>query len=267
MGRLTSEELSKKMDAAVIRRLENYVYRLIDPRNGETFYVGVGKNKRVLDHVRGALRPAETAPGMEPNELDYEDEANLKLARINQIRKAGFEVGHIIHRHGITDPKTARLVEAALIDAYPGISNRLTGHGSTDYGCRHLEEIIRAEALEEFVPTEPLVLISIGQTFEEDTESVYENTCKAWRASLDRAKAYCLVLAHSGGIVRGVFRPTEWVEATRANFPKLAADMPTRIGFHGKEAEPEVQSQYMNHRVPTQYRAPGAANPFRYIDV
>jgi hypothetical protein len=60
MGRWTIDELATKMDEAVLRRLENYVYRLIDPRNGETFYVGVGRGKRVLDHVRGTLQPAPT---------------------------------------------------------------------------------------------------------------------------------------------------------------------------------------------------------------
>jgi uncharacterized protein len=49
-----------------------------------------------------------------------------------QIRKSGFDVAHIIHRHGIFDAKTARIVGAALIDAYPGLSNRVGGHGSLD---------------------------------------------------------------------------------------------------------------------------------------
>ena len=38
-----------------IDKLGHYVYRLIDPRNGNTFYVGVGKGNRVFDHVKGAI--------------------------------------------------------------------------------------------------------------------------------------------------------------------------------------------------------------------
>ena len=38
---------------AVSQKLGNYVYRLIDPRNGEAFYVGKGKGNRVFAHVRG----------------------------------------------------------------------------------------------------------------------------------------------------------------------------------------------------------------------
>ena len=38
----------------VARRVGNYVYRLIDPRNGETFYVGKGRRNRVFQHVQAA---------------------------------------------------------------------------------------------------------------------------------------------------------------------------------------------------------------------
>jgi hypothetical protein len=41
--------------AEVAKKLGYYVYRLIDPRNGETFYVGKGKG-RVFQHARGALK-------------------------------------------------------------------------------------------------------------------------------------------------------------------------------------------------------------------
>lgn len=40
----------------VVEKLKSYVYRLIDPRNGETFYVGKGKGNRVFSHVEGEKR-------------------------------------------------------------------------------------------------------------------------------------------------------------------------------------------------------------------
>ena len=33
-------------------KLRTYVYRLIDPRNGEIFYVGKGQGNRVFSHIR-----------------------------------------------------------------------------------------------------------------------------------------------------------------------------------------------------------------------
>mgnify|MGYP003382716714 CR=1 FL=1 len=37
-------------------RLENYVYRLIDPATGSTFYVGRGVKNRCFSHVDAARR-------------------------------------------------------------------------------------------------------------------------------------------------------------------------------------------------------------------
>jgi uncharacterized protein len=38
--------------AEVAAQLKWYVYRLIDPRNGETFYVGKGRADRVFQHAK-----------------------------------------------------------------------------------------------------------------------------------------------------------------------------------------------------------------------
>src|ERR1700733_10503582 len=93
----------------VADKLQTYVYRLIDPRNGETFYVGKGKGNRVFDHIKDEIK-------IEGDDIDN------KMKRIREIRTAGFEVAHVIHRHGMED-STAFQVEAALIDAYPGVTN------------------------------------------------------------------------------------------------------------------------------------------------
>jgi hypothetical protein len=137
----------------VVKHLKWYVYRLIDPRNGETFYVGNGRGDRIFQHAKGALGAGERQ--------DAEDIIDLKLQRIKEISAAGLEIGHVIHRHGIESEKLAFQIEAALIDAYPGLTNRVSGHGADDYGVRHVEEIVKEYAAPAFKPGESLILICL----------------------------------------------------------------------------------------------------------
>ena len=46
------------------------------------------------------------------------------------------------------DEETAFEVEAALIEAYPGVTNVMSGVGSNDYGVMHAQEIIRRYSAE-----------------------------------------------------------------------------------------------------------------------
>lgn len=242
----------------VAEHLKYYVYRLIDPRNGETFYVGKGKRDRIFQHALGALANVEKG--------ENEDAIVLKHQRIKDIRAAGLEVAHVIHRHGITSPEVAYEVEAALIEAYPGLTNIAGGHGSGDYGVRHVEEIITEYAAQPFEPAEPLILISIGRSFDEENKSIYEAVRGFWRIDLKRAARYRLVIAHRRGLVVGVFRPKEWFPATRGNFDFLEADIEGRAGFIGEPAESEVSNYYLRKRVPEKYRVKGAANPVRFVE-
>jgi len=241
----------------VAERLGWYVYRLIDPRNGETFYVGKGTGNRVFQHARAALAATED-----------EDREDLKFQQIKEIIAAGLPVLHVIHRYNIDNEKAAFQIEAAVIDAYPGLRNRVGGHGSGDYGVRHVKEIIAEYAAQDFEVMEPLVLISIAKTFDDSSKSIYDAVRCCWRIDPNRAKRYKLVLAHRRGLVVGVFRPSgDWIPATTAMFPgQLENDIQGRYGFVGVEAEPETVVLYSQKRVPDKYRTKGAANPIRFIE-
>ena len=251
----------------VAEQLKWYVYRLIDPRNGETFYVGKGRGDRVFEHARGDYTDAAVS------DVDYrEDAADLKLQRIRNIRAVRLEVGHIIHRHGIEREDVAYEVEAALIDAYPGLTNQVGGHGSGDYGSRHVEEIVAQYAAEPFEVKESLMLIYVGRDLDHWQGNSYQAVRCAWRLNSTKANDYGLVLAHANGLVVGAYRPsTEWIPATRENFPgRLGEDFiepetgsPTRWGFVGDPAN-DVWHQYVGKRVPDEYK--GAQNPVRYCD-
>lgn len=230
----------------VVAKLEAYVYRLIDPRNGETFYVGKGRGDRVFDHARARLT---------------EDEPDTKMARIRDIQLAGHEVAHVIHRHGLDDA-TAHEVEAAVIDAFPGLTNVATGLGSSSRGSMHADDVVREYSAEVATFEHDAVLINVNRSATE--RPLYDATRFAWRLDRDRVEGVHLVFAVIQGLIVGAFIPERWLDATEANFPGLGA-APGRLGFVGKDAPQAIADYYVGKRIPDEYRKQGAANPVKYV--
>lgn len=235
----------KSFPAGVADKLKTYVYRLIDPRNGETFYVGKGQGNRVFDHSRAEV---------------VEDDPDNKLKRIREIRHAGFEVGHVIHRHGM-DGRTAFEVESALIDAYSGLTNAMNGVGGNDFGVMHAREIIERYAAAPAVFQHRAILISVNKTAAE--HSLYEAVRFAWKIDRNKAQTAEVVLATVQGLIVGAFVADEWLPATSENFPGRE-NVPGRYGFRGREAPEAISRLYVRRRVPDEYRKRGAANPVKY---
>ena len=234
----------------VADKLSYYVYRLIDPRNGETFYVGKGLKNRVFAHVRG--------------ELDADDDSlSEKIQRIRQIRLSGFAVAHVIHRHGLTEDQAFE-VEAALIDAYPQTTNQVGGRASDERGLMHAKQIIERYEAPEAVFDHKVVLITINRSAEE-RQSIYSAVHYAWKIDPKKAATAEFVLAVRQGLIVGVFVAEKWLEATTQNFPGTAADRPGRWGFIGREAPATIASLYLRKRLPDTMRKKGAANPVRYL--
>jgi hypothetical protein len=231
----------------VTRKLKTYVYRLIDPRNGETFYVGKGKGDRVFSHVRGEQK-------IEGDDLDN------KMKRIREINLAGLEVAHVIHRHGMDDD-TAFEVEAALLDAYPGLTNIAGGAGSSDYGVMHAKEIIARYSAEPAVFQHKALLINVNKSAAET--SLYEATRYAWGVNKANAEQAEVILANLQGLIVGAFVAHEWLPATAENFPGHEPLL-GRFGFIGEEASDEIKRSYVGKRVPDKYRKRGARRSFRY---
>ena len=122
---------------------------------------------------------------------------------------------------------------------------------------------------EEFQAKEPLMLISIRVTYGL-WDDPYDAVRYAWRVSLDRVAQHKLVLAHVKGTVVGAYRPTQWLPATRENFPDQAkryGDVGDRLhlrGFVGKPAEQDVWDYYVSKRAPKLFL--GARNAVRYLN-
>lgn len=229
--------------------LQHYVYRLIDPRNGETFYVGKGVGNRLFAHVKG--------------ELDAGDDGlNQKIQRIREIRLAGFEVAHVVHRHGL-DSATAFEVEAALIDAYPAVTNLVGGHGSDERGVMHSRQIIeRYEApVAEFLHRVMIININRSAT---ERDSAYEAVRYAWKIDVRKARAVDFVLAAQQGLIVGAYVADEWMQAKPLHFPGTTEERVGRWGFVGRDAPDDIWKLYVRKRVPDAFRKQGAANPIRY---
>jgi hypothetical protein len=231
----------------IAEKLGFYVYRLIDPRNGETFYVGRGRGNRVFHHAADELGAG----------ADVQSE---KLQRIRRIRSAGFKVAHVIHRHGL-DSHTAIEVEAALIDAYPGTTNVASGHEADERGVMHADEIIRRYQAPVARFEHDLVLISVNWSALE--RSIYEAVRHAWKIDPRKAAKADYVLGVHRGLIVGVFKVDSWLRATAENFPGMPVHE-DRWGFVGREAPEDVQKLYLHKRLPDQLRARGSQNPIRY---
>lgn len=249
-------EKQKQFSELVTRKLEHYVYRLIDPRNGTTFYIGRGQGNRVFSHAAGQEKTIEP----EENEA-------LKLKTIWAIKNAGFEVQHVIHRHGM-DEDTAKEVEAALIDSYPGLTNIQGGYDGRR-GVMHADEVIGLYEAPEAEFRHNVMLINVNKSSED--QDLYDAVRYAWKVSLENARKSEYVLAVRRGLIIGVFKATEWLPATMENFPDFNRDgygpREGRYGFRGCDASEDVKRLYLHKRVPDEHRKPGAANPIRYVMV
>ncbi len=228
--------------------LKYYVYRLIDPRNGQTFYVGKGVDNRVFSHARGEME----ASG---------DRLSSKMQIIRDIRLAGFDVAHVIHRHGM-DEQTAFEVEAALIDAYPETTNIVSGHYCDERGVMHSQQIIEQYQAEEIIFHHKVLMINIGQTATEYND-IYEAVHYAWVIDPKRASKAQYILAMRQGLVIGVFVAEKWLNANQENFPNRTP-VAGRWGFIGHPAPDDVALLYMRKRLPDKMKKKGSSNPVRY---
>jgi len=158
-------------------------------------------------------------------------------------------------------------VEAALIDATPGLTNQISGIDSTELGPAHTLEIIRRYSAKELTinPAHRIMAINISRTFNE--KMLYDAVRCAWRVSLPRARRANLVFAMLQGVCRAVYVPRTWLPATQGNFPGLISDdRPGRYGFVGDSAEKAILKRYLNKRLPLELkRTRGMASPVRYF--
>ena len=234
----------RKFTKGVSEQLGHYVYLLINPRSGQTFYVGRGQGNRIFSHINEELQ------------LDSEEaEITAKLETIREIRRAGLEPAHVIHRHGL-DEETAKEVETALMDYTPGLTNIAPGSGS-NRGPANAVELERRYARQTIVPDpeHKLLYIKTGKDAIKAKGSLYEAVRRSWKLRVESAQQANYVIAVVGQVCQGVFKPTRW---------KRSVDKDGRWEFEGQEVFGEVAAKYVDNLIPEDKRKPGQANPVQY---
>lgn len=234
----------ERFSSDVCKKLGYYVYRLVDPRDGHTFYVGKGTGNRVFDHVKGVLKAGE-------------DAGTAKIATIREIMSAGLDVIHIIHRYGLKDESVAFEVESAVIDCFPGLTNVQSGHNAERgvINAFTLQRDLAAPYYEEPDDIEYLILKTTQKRINE--VGIYEATRKAWRLDIKRAKRCQYVFSVVDGIVRKVYEvvPNSWKETEEGS---------GRYEFVGNDAPEAIRARFEDKRVPEAYAGKGKANPVQY---
>ncbi len=237
-------------DNKTIEQLSYYVYVLIDPQTDRPFYIGKGIGNRVFNHKNDAE--------------NLEDISTLKLDTIRKIKNNGFEVKHIIIRHGLKESEAFE-IEASLIDFGNyiglGLTNVVEGHHVGYKGLMTTDEVIRlhnAESLYELY--HPVVFVNINKKYErgKPVEHIYQATKESWVIGEHRRKTVKYALSEYSGIIIEVFEIEEWYP-----IHVLGVKRQNRWGFHGKVANDEVRNLYINKSI-AHTKKKGAANPIKY---
>lgn len=239
-----------KFSNQIIPQLKYYVYRLVDPRNGQTFYIGKGTGNRIFNHVKCSIDYYD-------GDKEKNDDDPNKLRIIKDILDDGLEVIHIIQRWNLTEEE-AFLVESVLIDAYQGLSNLQKGHHS-DYGVTNaevLENILSKDVYEEPKDFKYLIIKvrtwRLDELFEQFPKTNrYEATRWCWKIRPRSIKDYPYVFSVTDSIVKEVYKIDKWVKVPDRE----------RYAFEGTLAEEEIRNRYVGKRIPEKYCKKGMASP------
>ncbi len=238
----------------VSEQLKAYVYLLIDPRDGEVFYVGKGNGSRVFAHALDALGDEEAASD--------------KLDRIREIHAAGHEVEHQLLRFGLTD-RTAFEVEAAAIQllGMDELTNKVQGHHvwlrgrmTTDVAI----SILDAPQVPEI--KERVILFRIPRLWspEMSAEELYETT-QGWWTLGPRRDGADYAFAVNRGVIREVYRIDSWRQRQQGDrdWEQDIGKSRKRWGFSGEVAT--ELGHYRNTSVRHLFKQ-GESLPFKYVN-
>ena len=235
-----------KISDKIAAIIKSYVYVYIDPRNGEPFYIGKGKENRLFSHLYD-LSDTEKAP------------------KIAEIRDSGYEPQIDILRYGLTDSE-ATLVEAAAIDLIgkQKLTNRVAGYHDHSFGRITSQEVITMLEAKPVEVTHKAILITINKLYRSNMTSLelYEATRGIWVIGPRRNKAEYAMAVYQG-IVREVYRIDQWYPSGTLEYQtRDSSDFGNRgrWEFSGRIAD-GIRDEYVGFSV-----GKGGQNPIRYMN-
>lgn len=286
------------INSDVAHRLKNYVYALVDPRDGIPFYIGKGTSNRVEHH---GLEAKAWLHSERPEGL------NEKLSRISDIEKSGSEVDIWILRYGMTQAEYSA-VESTLIDfvsTFPiaassartrplhggtPLTNKVRGRNANE-GITRLSDIISELRAPALTTSEPLLLITLGawkdervvmpngemrlghgfknewmdrKLLDSNLVDLGNSVCCWWNWDINKIERF--EIAHLVGIYRGVTRGLFQIKpGSLSASPKYSA---RRKGCDVVPVTDESSKLWQNviglhgHSLPEKKR--GERGPFRY---
>jgi hypothetical protein len=238
---------------AVAKKLGNYVYLYVHPQTDEPFYVGKGRNARLLSHARGSEHKRITAI-------------------IRRIRSEGLEPRIDILAHSLPSEETAFQIEAAVIDAFGigNLTNRVRGWRRGDHGRLSVSEAIAKYTGKRVSIREAVLLVRINKLFRPDMapHELYDVTRSAWVLNA-RRDSLRYAFAVYDGVVREVYAIAGWLPGGTTFNCRSEGQRRRRPGrweFVGTIAEDATRRRYLNAFVGHLFKR-GNANPIMYVNV
>lgn len=185
------------------KALKFYVYALRDPDTKEVFYIGKGKDERILQHV--------TEAGKNPQS------EKAKLKRIKDIEAKGKSVEHLFIRTGINTESEAFAIEQAVIDAFMAnrkakgaapLTNLVAGHDHSELGLASLDTVMARHATPLTPRVDvPLMVLKLNRRWEPDMdqEELLKASQGVWRVGKEVRERAEIALVISFGVIRGVY--------------------------------------------------------------
>lgn len=240
----------------VKRKLQNYVYALIDPRNSEIFYIGKGIDDRVFKHER---------------EKNFVVEGS-KHCRIDSIKNSGKEIKKVIILHGLTK-KEAFAAEAALINlmkyiAPDKLTNIVLGHHAAPVmTVEEIERFYGAEMLTEKDIFHNLLVIKINSLYDYNMTDREIMDCARghWVINSENAEKADYLVAVYHGIVVGVYENMKWYPSgVKTEFyPRLSDENLQLTNRKYCTCISAPSSEYLNKNISAIVK--DAQNPISYI--